>query len=196
MDIGFVILVGVSVGAIAISAISVGLVKKYNPNQILYWHLNRNGDVKGYSEERRESRILFSEKYGRYGRGIINGIMYSGTLEQAKDELKNYLQLERIIMRAKASGEESIQTSLLDSRMARLKENNLSKEEQERYFRIYKEVMAQSRDVLHGKAGDPEPNLVTDYQSKVKDKILSGIFKGQTDHEIILFCQKTQFVDY
>ena len=196
MDLVFALLAGVSVGAIAISAISAGIVKKYDPNQILYWHLNRKGDVEGYSEARRESRILFSQKYDRYGRGIINGIMYRGTLRQAKSELKNYLQLERIIMRAKASGEDSIQTSLLDSRIARLNENNLSKEEQERYFRIYKEVMDQSRDVLYGKAHDPEPGLVASYQSEVRARILNGIFKGQTDHEIILFCLKTRFVDY
>ena len=105
MDIGFIALAVVSVGAITISAISVGLVKKYDPNQILYWHLDQSGNVEGHEDAPRESRILLSDKFDRYGNGIVSGILARGTLKEVKDKLNEYIQRERLILRVKRSNE-------------------------------------------------------------------------------------------
>jgi|GEM_PF-6984261 len=196
MSVEFVALAIASVGAIAISAVSAGLVKKYDPNQILYWHLNRVGEVEGYEDARRESRVIISDKHNRYGTGIVSGILARGTLNEVKSKLKEYLQRERLVLRAKRPGEESIQTGVLDSRISRMKENDLSSEEQERFKRIYEQVLAESREVLHGLQHDPEVGNVAEYHSRVRQIIHDGIISGKTDNEIIIFCRKTQFSRY
>jgi len=196
MNLEFIILATVSLGTIAISLISMGLVKKYDPNQRLYWHLNRAGEVEGYEDARRESRVILSDKHNRYGTGIVSGIMARGTLNEVKSKLNEYIQRERLVLRAKRPGEKSIQTGVLDSRIARMNENDLSSEEQERFKRIYKQVIDESREVLHGLQHDPEVGNVAEYHSRVRKIIREGILSGESDNKIILFCRKTQFSRY
>ncbi len=196
MNPEFIALAAASIGTIAISAISIGLVKKYDPNQILYWHLNRIEEVEGYEDARRESRIVLSAKHNRYGTGIVKGILARGTLNEVKSKLKEYVQQERLVLRAKRPGEESIQTGVLDSRISRMNENDLSPDEQERFRKIYQQVIAESREVLHGLQHDPEVGNVAEYHSRVRQIIHDGIISGRSDNEIILFCRKTQFSRY
>lgn len=196
MNSEIIVLAGASLGAIAISAISAGLVKKYDPNQILYWHLNRKGDVEGYENAARESRILLSGKHDRYGKGMVTGILARGTLKEIKDKLTEYIHRERLILRVKRSGEDSIQINIIDSRISRLNENELSSAEQERYIRVYQQVITESQEVLHGLQYDAEVGNISSYHSRVRRIIREGIISGKSDHEIILFCRKTQFANY
>ena len=55
-----------------------------------------------------------------------------------ESKLKEYVQQERLVLRAKRPGEESIQTGVLDSRISRMNENDLSPDEQERFRKISK----------------------------------------------------------
>jgi hypothetical protein len=186
MDPGFAILTGVSVGAIAISIISSGLVKKYDPNQILYWHLNRNGDVEGFEDTNGKSRLLLSKNYGRYGIGIVKGILYSGTLSQAKNKLKNLLQSERLI--ARALGKYSaIDITILELN-AKLIQINAT--EQKRFEQLYKEIVAENRDIFHMLQHDPEVGNVSMFETKIKNIILNGIKNGKTNEEMKIKAQK------
>lgn len=186
MDPGFTILVGVSVGAIAISAISVGLVKKYDPNQILYWHLNRNGDVKGYEDTNRESRLLLSNKRDRYGRGVVKGILYRGNLSQAKHKLRNLLQSERLIVRALGEYTSAdIAIPVLNAKLIRI-----NVDEQKRFEKLYKEIVAENRDIFHMLQHDPEVGNVSMFETKIKNIIVNGIKNGETNEEMKIKSQK------
>ena len=186
MDLEFVILAVVSVGAIAISAISAGLVKKYDPNKILYWHLNRNGDVKGFEDTNRESRVLLSENYGRYGKGIVKEILYRGTLSQAKNKLKNLLQSERLI--ARALGKDTILDIAIPVLNAKLIRINAT--EQKRFEQLYNEIVAENRDIFHMLQHDPEVGNVSMFETKIKNIILTGIKNGETNEEMKIKAQK------
>jgi len=196
MNLEFIILATVSLGTIVISLISMGLVKKYDPNQRLYWHLNRAGEVEGYEDVPRESRLLLSDNYDRYGVGIIEGILANGNLKEVKSKLEEYLTKERLILRTKRPGEKSIHIGVLESRISRISENELTSDEKERFRRIYKQVIDESREVLHGLQHDPEVGNVAEYHSRVRKIIREGILSGESDNKIILFCRKTQFSRY
>ena len=186
MDLGFAVLVGVSVGAIAISAISVGLIKKYDPNQILYWHLNRNGDVEGSENKNRESRLLLSQNYSRYGKGIVKGILYRGTLNQSRKKLKNLLQNERLI--ARALGKDfgiDIAIPVLNAKLIRI---NVT--EQKRSEQLYNEIVSESRDIFHMLQHDPEVGNVSMFETKIKNIIVNGIKNGETNEEMKIKAQK------
>ena len=186
MDLVILTLAGVSLLAIAISAISAGLVKKYDPNQILYWHLNRNGDVEGFEDTNRESRLLLSKNYGRYGNGIVKGILYRGTLSESKNKLKNFLQSERIISRALGKYSAiDIAIPVLNAKLVRI---NVT--DQKRLEQLYNEIVAENRDIFHMLQHDPEVGNVSMFETKIKNIIINGIKNGETNEEMKIKAQK------
>jgi len=189
MNVEFIALAATSIGAIAISAISMGLVKKYDPNQILYWHLNRAGEVEGYEDAQRESQIILSDRHNRYGTGIVKEILYYGTLNQARTKLKNLRKNERLI--ARALGKDTILEITISALNAKL--TRINDTDRKRFEKLCKEIVAENRDLFRMLQSEPEPGLVLTFESKIENIVRAGIIANKTDEEIKIKAKKSGY---